>query len=137
MSYSPAMRRSPESGFSIIELLVAMLLLTLLLLGLVPLSLKVSRMSTQSTALTQRSAALGGEVQRLETLPFDSLAAGTTCASFVSSSFPHTNCVTVSIVNPKTKRLTVVVTPTGGVLGADSTVIERSRGSTGNPLNLP
>jgi prepilin-type N-terminal cleavage/methylation domain-containing protein len=134
---STVRRRLGTDGFSLIEVMVTMVLLAVALAALGPVTVRVTRMGQQSTAVTQRSAALGGEVQRLEVRPFDSLAVGTTCTNLTSASFPRTDCVTVTTVNSKTKLLSVVVTPTGGTLGPDTAIVQRSKAATANPLNVP
>jgi hypothetical protein len=66
-------------------------------------------------------------------LSFESLSAGTTCSNFPSADFPHTECVTVVVVDSKTKRVIVIVTPASGA--ADTTVSDRTEGGRDNPLS--
>ena len=137
MSHATQKGRHARSGFSVIEVMVTMVLVAIAMLNLAPVMMKVSRLSTQATTQTQASAALGGEVQRLEAQAFDSLAVGSSCTTFSSSGFPHTKCVTVTAVNSKTKLVMVIITPLSGNARPDTTVIQRSKGAGTNPLKLP
>jgi prepilin-type N-terminal cleavage/methylation domain-containing protein len=124
-------------GFSVIEVMVAIILLAIVLLGLAPVTLSMARQTRLATTVTQRTAALAGEVDRLTAVDYTALPAnGTACTDFSAAAFPHTKCITVADVNSKTKRVTVIVTPVNGA-GADTTVFERSKGGGNNPLYSP
>ena len=122
-----------ERGFSLIEAMVSIALLGLTLAALAPVTMQVARLSTASTAATQRAAVLAGEVQRLEQVDFAALTAGTTCYNRLGADFPHYKCVAVTDLNPTTKRLLVTVTPLGG--RPDSVVVDKPSGSRYNPLS--
>lgn len=124
-----------HGGFTLVEILVTMFLMSITLLVLAPVSLKVAAMSTQSTVAAQRSGVLSGEVQRLQLVAFEDLSTGRACTNFPTADFPHTRCVTVTSMSADSKRVTVTVTPTSAPARADSTVMDRHRGSPYNPLN--
>lgn len=126
-----------KRGFSLIEVMVAIVLLAVVLLSLAPVTLSMARQTRLATTITQRTAVLAGEVDRLTAVDFTSLpAVGTACTSFSLSGFPHTKCITVADVNAKTKQIMVIVTPTNGA-AADTTIFERSKGGGSNPLYSP
>jgi prepilin-type N-terminal cleavage/methylation domain-containing protein len=126
-----------QRGFSLIEVMVAIVLLAIVLLGLAPITLSMARQTRLSTTITQRTAVLSGEVDRLTAVDFSALpAVGTACTTFSSAGFPHTKCITVSDVNAKTKQVVVIVTPSNGA-AADTTIFQRSKGSGNNPLYSP
>lgn len=136
MSTSTTSLRTPsrQGGFTLIEILVSMVLVSIALLGLAPVTLRVAQMSSQFTTTSQRTALLTGMVSRIETQPFDALTAGTTCQTDTYASLPHSSCTTVTDLSEKTKQITVIVTPLDGT-AADTTVIERSKGASVNPLD--
>ena len=131
-------RRIATAGFTLIELLVAVVLLAVVMAGLFPVTFKVALQSRQANVRVQRTMTAAAEVGYLSSLPFASVAAGSSCTTFSAATFPHTKCVTVVDLNPTRKRITVIVTPLNGSgVGADTTVVERSAGKSGNPLNYP
>lgn len=122
-----------EAGFTLVEILVSIVLLTVMLASLAPTTMGIARLSTGSTITMQRAAVLAGEAQRVEMIRFDALAAGTTCYDLSSTDFRHSKCVTVADLNATTKRVTMVVTPTGGV--PDTLIVDRTKGARYNPLS--
>jgi prepilin-type N-terminal cleavage/methylation domain-containing protein len=128
--------RPAEAGFSLVEVLVAVLLVAIVMAGLFPVTFKVALQSRQANIVAQQSAVLEAELAALQLASYQSLAVGTTCESFSSSGFPHTKCVTVTETASNRKQVTVTITPTGGSgVEPASSVIERSRGGGANPLN--
>ena len=80
---------------------------------------------------------LAGTAGRLDAVPFDSLAAGTSCNTVTANPFPHTQCTTVNNVSSKVKTVIIVVTPSGNVLmHPDTTIITRTKSVASNPLNM-
>jgi hypothetical protein len=78
------------------------------------------------------------ELNRLDALPFDQLAVGTTCDTVAVSQLPRIRCSTIATVSAKIKRVTVTLTPTGShAPPAQSIVFERSISGNGTPLNTP
>ena len=122
----------PERGFTLIEVMVSISLLGLTLAVMAPVTMRVARLSTGSTASTQRTAVLAGEVQRLEQVDFADLAPGTTCHNMTAADFPHWKCIRIASLNATTRRMAVIVTPAGGT--PDSVIFDRTSGSRYNPL---
>jgi Tfp pilus assembly protein PilV len=127
-------RPQQESGFSLVEILGSMVLLAVTLMSLLPMTMRVAKLSRQQTDAIQRSAALAGEAQKIQIRDFTSLAAGKTCTNYATAGYPHTSCVTVTVIDSSTKQITIVVTPYGGGTASTSTTY-LSQGSRYNPLN--
>lgn len=68
--------RQAREGFTLVELLVALVILTVGILGLAGATGLVIRTVTAADFTTQRSAALGGTLERLRSMPFDSVQTG-------------------------------------------------------------
>jgi prepilin-type N-terminal cleavage/methylation domain-containing protein len=131
-------RRGPAGGFSLIEVLVAIVLLAIGLLGMAPLTMVVAKMSRQATALSQRAAAMSAEVARVGALAWAALPPGPACTRYATATFPHERCLTVVDLTPRTKRVTIVVTPDNWLaVASDTVVMDRGRGGASNPLNAP
>ena len=124
--------RAADGGFTLIEVMVSISLLGLTLVVMAPVTMRVARMSSASTTSTQRTAVLAGEVQRLEQVEFEDLAAGTTCQNQTGSDFPHWKCTRITDLNATTRRLVVIVTPAGST--PDSLAFDKTRSSRYNPL---
>ena len=67
---------SGRTGFSIVEVLIALVILAVGLLGMAGTTMLVVRQTTLADVTTERSVALQTTIERLQALPFDSLKAG-------------------------------------------------------------
>jgi prepilin-type N-terminal cleavage/methylation domain-containing protein len=70
--------RSREGGFSMIEVIVAMMILTVGVLGLAGTTAYIVRQVTLGDLMTERSAAFQTIIDRLQSLPYDSVTSGNT-----------------------------------------------------------
>jgi prepilin-type N-terminal cleavage/methylation domain-containing protein len=136
---SRAYKSIKSGGFTLIEVLVSITILSLSTLALANLLARSSRQATAASALVYQSAALSEEVGRMGAMPFTLLTAGTTCVTVTANPLPHTRCTTITDVSAKRKTVKVKVTPTGNpLLTADSTMFERSiSGDAVPPLSTP
>jgi prepilin-type N-terminal cleavage/methylation domain-containing protein len=131
-------RLSKTRGFTLVEVLVSMSVLSLGMVALGTLLMRSARQARVASSAMYQTAALSAEVGRLDAMPFSLLVAGTTCVATTAQPFPHTRCSTITDVTTKIKTVKVKVTPTGNTtLTADSTMIERTVSNTGAPLNTP
>jgi prepilin-type N-terminal cleavage/methylation domain-containing protein len=122
-----------RGGFTLAEVLVSMTLLSVASVSLGNMLFQAARQANAAAVAAHQTAELAGEVSRLSALPFDQLAAGTTCSTITT--LPATRCTTVNGVNPKTKQVTVVITPSGNpLLNPMSTTFTRTKEGNGNPL---
>ena len=128
-----------QAGFTLIEVLVSLMILSVGSLALGTLLLRGTRSATAASAVTYQTAALSSEVGRLGALPFSALAAGTTCVNVTTGPFLHSRCAAIVDVSAKVKRVTVTVTPTAPTsLQPLATSFERSiSGNAVNPLLTP
>jgi len=126
-------RNASRGGFTIIEALVAIVLLSIGALALGSLLVTSSRMSIASASTIHGTAVLSAEVARLNTLPFDQLpAAGETCTTVTSAPFPHTRCTRLTDVSATVKEVRVRVTPATPNVRADTVSFQRTLPG-GNP----
>lgn len=122
-------------GFTLIEVMVALVILAVVVLPLSGLAYQVGRRSTASAHTQHMAGALTAELGRLSVLPFDSLVAGTNCVTVSDPDFPHDRCVAIEDLSPL-RRIMVVVTPAVAGVRPDSLVFERARPG-GNPFRSP
>jgi prepilin-type N-terminal cleavage/methylation domain-containing protein len=121
-------------GFTLIEVLVALILLGVTLSSVAWLSVLVSSRGRRTDLAAQRAAALQQQVSWLGGIPFtriDSVATGT--SSVTAGSFSYTR--KIRITSPATNRrtITIVITPTADQTMKDSVMFDRGNPPT-NPL---
>lgn len=130
---------SQDRGFTLVEVLISVTVLSLGLVLLGSLLIRSARQATAASSVVYETAALSREVGRLGAMPFASLAAGNTCDTVTARPLPHIMCRTITSVNSKRMAVKVRVTPTDNpLLRADSTMFERSiSGDASPPLFTP
>jgi prepilin-type N-terminal cleavage/methylation domain-containing protein len=126
-------------GFTLVEVLVTITLISTGILVLGGMLLRSARAAEAASAVSYQTAAMASEVARLDALPFTALAAGTTCDTLAVAQLPRIRCSIVAVVSPKLTRVTVRITAIGNPLvAADSVIFERSiSGDVVPPLNTP
>jgi prepilin-type N-terminal cleavage/methylation domain-containing protein len=135
---SDGARQVETKGFTLVEVLVSMTVLSLGMVALGALLVHSARQATAASSVVYQTAALSEEVGRMGAMPFALLVAGNTCVTLTAHPLPHTRCTTITDVTAKRKTVKITVTPTGNpLLSADSTMFERSVSNTGTPLNTP
>ena len=124
-----------SKGLSLIEVLVATLLLSIILLSLAAMTSMVSRRSIVSTGIGHRNAAMTEQQGRLAVIPFHSLSAEAGCRTITDQPFPHQSCLTVTSISGREQHLQFVITPTNTLLRPDTLVFDRTRPTSTNPFN--
>lgn len=71
-----ASRVDPRAGFTIIEVILAMVVLAVGLLGTAGTTLLLVRQTTLADVATERAVALQGTIEGLRSIPFDSVRSG-------------------------------------------------------------
>lgn len=139
MSQARSQWDSHRRGFTLVEVLVTITLISTGILVLGGMLLRSARAAEAASAVSYQTAAMASEVARLDALPFTALAAGTTCDTLAVAQLPRIRCSIVAVVSPKLTRVTVRVTAIGNPLvPADSVIFERSiSGDVVPPLNTP
>lgn len=130
-------RRSPVAltrGFTLVEVLVSMTILSIGVMVLGGLLARGARSAGAASAVSYQTAMLAAEAARLDAIPFTLLpAAGTVCDTSTALPMPRIRCITITNINAKLRRVSVVITPTDNLLlQPDSIAFER--GISGNPV---
>jgi prepilin-type N-terminal cleavage/methylation domain-containing protein len=126
---------SKTGGFTLVEVMVSMTLLSVASLSLGTMLFRAARQANAASTASYQTAMISAAASQLSTQPFDQLpAAGTTCVN-LTSPFPGTQCTTINNVSSKVKQVTVVVTPSGNpLLHPITTSFTRTISGNGNPL---
>ncbi|MDZ7781340.1 MAG: prepilin-type N-terminal cleavage/methylation domain-containing protein [Gemmatimonadota bacterium] len=126
-----------QAGFSLVEALVAIVLVSVVVLGLAPVMFDAASRQAVDSGGAERDAILLGEANRLSTLPVQALAGEAGCRTLPpqAHNYEHDLCVTVQPMGGAQVRVGVSVTPDADLVQADSVVLYRRAGGQGNPFN--
>jgi prepilin-type N-terminal cleavage/methylation domain-containing protein len=125
-----------QAGFSLVEMVVAMTLLSLVLVSVAQLSFIVARRFYSLSGVGARDGIITQQVNQFTAMPFDSLSSKVGTVTVTQPPLPYTRVVTVDSLSPKVRRVTIVVTPTNTVFKADTEVIQRMKPAP-NPFATP
>ena len=125
---------SRRRGIALIEVIVAMVILSIMLSSLGPVLYSVSRSTMAVTGNAYRNGVLMQEVNRLIAVSYDSLAVGVTTFSVSTAPYPHTSTVSVSEPVVNLKLVKIVVTPVSSAYKPDSVQFNRTRARTSKYL---
>ena len=128
-------RRNRVRGFTLIEALAAIILLSLGSLALGSLLTRSSQQSIASASTVQATAAMTTEVGRLNVLPWAQLTAGTTCDTVTTGQMPRVRCTTITDVSTTEKGIRVIVTPRNTTIRPDTVRIQRTKTDASGPLS--
>jgi prepilin-type N-terminal cleavage/methylation domain-containing protein len=123
-----------DAGFTLIEIMVAISLLGLVLMGVARLNFTLAQRFYALSGGGARDAVLAQEVNQFAALPFDSLKAKAGTITVNKPPLPYTRKITVDSLSPKLKRVTIIVTPLNPVFKPDTLVLQRTKPGN-NPFN--
>ena len=129
--------RSTRRGFALVEIVVAMIVLTIGLLGVAGMTTLAAHRATGLSLQAARGATRLQELNRLASVPFDSLVADVGCTTVASGAFAYTRCISIANVADGFgyRRVTVVITPQSPLVRPDTLELLRSSGPVTDPLN--
>ena len=132
-----AKRGSDRRGITLIEVIVALSILSIVLIALGGLMFQVGRQTRLSAATTYRTAAVQRAASWLEGLSWDSSASRIIggCTSDSSGLMAYDRCTTVVDSTARLRKVTVVVVPTGIFTALPETlIVYRNRARSASPL---
>lgn len=129
-------RRSRQcAGYTLVEVIIAMTLLSAVLIILATLSTSITRRGRLNELTTKRNLALAQQASRVQTMPWDDvviLTSGT--AQLLVGDFTFTRRLVVTSAGANRRIIRVVVAPVVAEFRPDSVTIERTRPASGMPL---
>lgn len=121
-------------GFTLIEVLIALVILGAMAGGLAAMLLTSGRQARDTGKLSYRAAVMNAEISRITAIPAGSLSDGTVTRTVTGLPLAYT-ITTVTSTSSSTQTVTITLTPTGvRPIGALTRVIVREGGIT-NPFN--
>ena len=129
-------RKSNRKGFAVVEMMVGMVVLAVGLLGVAGMTVTAARKATGISAQSSRDGIMLQELNKIGSLPYDSLSAREGCTTSTAGTLAYSRCITVTNITVGTgyKRVRLIVAPKSGYSRADTVYINRARGSVNNPL---
>jgi hypothetical protein len=122
---------------SLIEVVVALTILSVVLLALSGIMWQMGRHTRVSGLVGSRSAALESAASLAQSARWDSLPSLPGCATDSSGALVFTRCFEVQTLGPSLRQIRVIVTPTvATVLKAETLMVQRTRPSALSPLNI-
>ena len=126
--------RRRRGGFSLTEVLVAMTLLSILLMGLARVTFQMAAASRGNDITAKRTAVLVQEANKFNAMPFDSLATvSTTDKTFTFGDFTFTRRLEITTESSKQKTIKIVIVPYYATSKTDSVFVTRTK-PPGSPL---
>jgi len=133
----------PRAGMTLIEVVVACTLLAITLTSMTSLSVKMAARSRKNAYLEQRTATLFQEVNRVESMPYNSLTTLLTTDSVKVGQGYYKFTYTVDPESVSTsgksryRKIKVTITPSLDPTGTQVATIRRAMPPYTNPLNTP
>jgi len=121
-------------GFSLIEIMIALTILAGTLAGFATLTFRYIQSTENASATIARGAIVAQQIQRLTVLPFDSLDSRIGCTTVTTGPLPHRRCIAIAAVSFTHKTVTLIITPTRTGIKPDTTIFDRTRPPTYNPV---
>jgi prepilin-type N-terminal cleavage/methylation domain-containing protein len=124
-----------RQGFSLIEVMVAMTIFGVVMLGMAQMGAAVAVKGRTNDLVAKRNAALQMEANKFGAVPFDSLKNWSIADKTRSlGSFTYTRRLVITQTSSTRYTVKVVVTPALDPSKKDSLMVERSLPPTGSPL---
>lgn len=124
-----------RKGVALVEVIVAMVLLAVAVSSLAALVGSVSQSGIKTSGNAYRNGVLMQEVNRLEGIPYDSIAVGTQSFTVSSGNYAHTRVITVA--EPavgRVKTVQIVITPVNLKYKPDTVAFTRTKAKTSKVL---
>lgn len=125
-----ASKRRNRKGVAVIEIMVAMVIFAIGLLGAAGMTVIAARKATGLNTQSSRDGIMLQELNKIASLHYDSLANRVGCSTATSGSLTYTRCITVTDVTDGNgyKRVRLIVTPSTSWARPDTTYLNRARG---------
>jgi len=121
-------------GFTLVEIMMAVVIFSVVILSLVGLSFRVAKYSTRATDQALGMSTLLAKVDRAATTVFDSLPNLAGCDTAWSGLYRVTGCTAVTLLSPRLDSLQIIVT--SSLPGARPDTINMQRGKERRPVPL-
>lgn len=124
-------RRSNRKGVAVLEIMVGMVILAIGLLGAAGMTVTASRRGSGLSTMSGRDGIILQELNKLASLPYDSLSARVGCTTGTSGTLTYSRCIAVTdiVTGAGYKRVRLIVSPTAAGARPDTVFVNRVRGA--------
>ena len=120
---------STRRGFSLIEVMVALTLMSVVLVSVAKIGTAMVTKGRQNDVLAKRNAVLQLEANKLGAAPFASLAGWPTDSVLTQGDFSYKRRLTITRVNASRYTVKIVILPTLDPSRKDSVIFDRTQSS--------
>jgi len=125
-----------RQGFTLIEVLISVVILSLVAAGLAGGMLSTSRQGRIAKITSARNTVMQTEVSRISATPLAELVAGTTTATIVRDGVSFTRTTLIATSTDSIRTRVIVAPPAGRGVAPDTIVLTRTRrAGAGNPFS--
>ncbi len=127
-----------ERGVSLVEIMIALSILSIVLLALGALMFQIARYTRQSAGVVYRSAAMESAAAWVQGMAWDSIPGSVGCAdSLTTGLLVYSRCVELVTDTPQYRLTRVIISPTGNLLPRPDTVaVERTKARSPSPFTV-
>jgi prepilin-type N-terminal cleavage/methylation domain-containing protein len=122
------------AAFTLVEIMMAVVIFSVVILSLVGLSFRVAKYSTRATDQALGMSSLLARVDRAASVPFDSLTNIAGCDTALSGVYRVYGCTAVTVLSPRLDSIQIIVVST--LPGARPDTINMQRGKERRPVPL-
>ena len=129
---------SNTQGLSLIEVVVAITILSVVVMALGGLMFQVARHTRESAGVAYRSAASESATSWMLTLPWDSIPGAVGCTdSLTTGLLEYTRCVELLTNTPRYRLARITISPTGALQPTPDTItVERTKTRSTSPFGF-
>lgn len=121
-------------GFTLVEIMLAVVIFSMVILSLVGLSFRVAKFGTRAADQALGMATMLAKVDRAATVAFDSLPGLARCDTTVSGAYRVLGCTAVTAVGPRIDSIQIIVVSNLPAARPDTINMQRSRDRRPVPL---
>jgi hypothetical protein len=123
--------RSNRKGVAVLEIMVGMVILAIGLLGAAGMTVTAARRSSGLSTMSGRDGIILQELNKLASMPYDSLSARVGCSSATSGTLTYSRCIAVTDMTGGSgyKRVRLIISPTAAWSRPDTVYVNRVQGA--------
>ena len=123
--------RSNRKGVAVLEIMIGMIILAIGLLGTAGMTVAAARRGTGLSTASSRDGIILQELNKLASMPYDSLSARVGCSTTSSEALSYVRCIAVTDVAAGSgyKRVRLIVSPSTSWARPDTVYLNRVRGA--------